>query len=147
VASSPAVANGVVYVGSEEPDSHVYALNAATGAQLWAFSATIDFMPSPAVANGVVYVGADDGNLYALNAATGAQLWAFATGDVDSSPAVANGVVYVGSDDGNLYAFDLHGGMAVSPEWPSDRSLRRDDGAPQGHLSPTMDEIWGHRTR
>ena len=35
VASSPAVANGVVYVGSF--DGNVYALNASTGALLWSY--------------------------------------------------------------------------------------------------------------
>ncbi len=34
--SSPAVANGVVYVGAQ--DSNVYALNAATGAKLWIYN-------------------------------------------------------------------------------------------------------------
>src|SRR5208282_713818 len=37
VASSPAVANGVVYVGSN--DGNVYALNASTGAKLWSYNA------------------------------------------------------------------------------------------------------------
>ena len=36
VVSSPAVANGVVYVGSF--DGNIYALNAATGATLWSYS-------------------------------------------------------------------------------------------------------------
>jgi outer membrane protein assembly factor BamB len=35
--SSPAVANGVVYVGSSDNDS-VYAVNASTGAKLWSFT-------------------------------------------------------------------------------------------------------------
>ena len=55
--SSPAVANGVVYVGSD--DGNVYALNAATGAKLWSY-ATGKLESSPAVANGVVYVGTDE---------------------------------------------------------------------------------------
>jgi outer membrane protein assembly factor BamB len=38
VNSSPAVANGVVYVGSEYPDHKLYALNASTGAK-WTISA------------------------------------------------------------------------------------------------------------
>ena len=54
--SSPAVANGVVYVGSY--DRHVYALNAGTGALLWKYQTGGS---SPAVANGVVYVGWEDG--------------------------------------------------------------------------------------
>ena len=36
VYSSPAVANGVVYIGSF--DGNVYALNASTGAKLWSFA-------------------------------------------------------------------------------------------------------------
>ena len=70
VDSSPAVANGVVYVGSD--DDNVYALNASTGALLWSYTTGNDVYSSPAVANGVVYVGSDDGNVYALNANTGA---------------------------------------------------------------------------
>src|SRR6516162_10209355 len=65
VGSSPAVANGVVYVGSW--DHNVYALNASTGAKLWKYTTGDQvFFSSPAVANGVVYVGSDDANVYAL---------------------------------------------------------------------------------
>src|ERR1700680_3487186 len=93
VVSSPAVSNGVVYVGSQ--DSNVYALNAETGAKLWSYNtAGIGVYSSPAVANGVVYVGTEDGNVYALDATTGAKLWSYPAGyAVFSSPTVANGVV------------------------------------------------------
>ena len=62
--SSPAVANGVVYVGS--CDNNVYALNASTGAELWSYTTGTMGVSSPAVANGVVYVGSDDGKVYAF---------------------------------------------------------------------------------
>jgi outer membrane protein assembly factor BamB len=79
VDSSPAVATGVVYVGSE--DSNVYALNASSGAKLWSYATSMGGVhSSPAVANGVVYVGSEDSDVYALNAKTGAKLWAFRTG-------------------------------------------------------------------
>jgi outer membrane protein assembly factor BamB len=100
VFSSPAVANGVVYVGCD--NRNVYALNATTGANLWSYTTGGNVESSPAVANGVVYVGSNDNNLYALNATTGANLWSYTP--VGSSPAVTNGVVYVGSQDHNLYA-------------------------------------------
>src|SRR6516225_4175990 len=74
VYSSPAVANGVVYLGSYGPDNSVYALNAGTGALLWKYNTGSNVYSSPAVANGVVYVGSEDGNVYALNAGTGALL-------------------------------------------------------------------------
>lgn len=103
--SSPAVANGAVYVGGFWD---VYALDAAAGAAPWSFTTGDPIDSSPAVARGVVYVSSIDNRIYALNAATGAELWAFTTGSyVYSSPAVANGVVYVGSLDGNVYALGL----------------------------------------
>jgi outer membrane protein assembly factor BamB len=112
-ASSPAVANGVVYVGSSA--SLLFALNATTGALLWAFEAGEEVDDSPAVANGVVYLGSQNGNFYALNANTGAMLWSYAAGifagpALAASPVVVDGVLYAGSDYyGNLYAFSLPG--------------------------------------
>ena len=69
VDSSPAVVNGVVYIGSD--DGNVYALNAANGAELWNYTTGGYVDSSPAVVTGVVYIGSDDGNVYALNAANG----------------------------------------------------------------------------
>jgi outer membrane protein assembly factor BamB len=110
--SAPAVANGVVYVGST--DFNLYALNSSTGALLWKYATANGVYSSPAVANGVVYFGSQDSNLYALNATTGTLLWKYTTGRaVESSPTVANGVVYVGSDDCNLYALNGHTGALL----------------------------------
>jgi outer membrane protein assembly factor BamB len=113
VESSPAVANGVVYVGSD--DSNLYALNAKTGAKLWSYPTLGPLgYSSPAVANGVVYAGSYDHNLYALDAKTGAKLWSYTTGGfVESSPAVVNGVVYVGSGDHKVYALNASTGVLV----------------------------------
>ena len=66
--SSPAIANGVVYVGSH--DGRIYAINAVTGEQIWtyqtfAFLGNSGVLSSPAVADGVVYVGSRDGKVYA----------------------------------------------------------------------------------
>ena len=112
IISTPAVANGVVYVGSF--DNNVYALNALTGAKLWSYATGGPVYSSPAVANGVVYVGSDDQNVYALNALTGAKLWSFATGNiVISSPAVANGVVYVSYYSTRVYALNAATGALL----------------------------------
>ena len=67
VGSSPAVANGVVYVGWA---GKVYALDASTGEKLWFFSSGLSIDSSPAVANGKMYVGSDDERLYAFDLAT-----------------------------------------------------------------------------
>ena len=113
VESSPAVANGIVYVGSN--DGNLYALNASTGAKLWQNAAGTDYTTSPAVANGVVYIG--DQVVHALYASNGSELWNYTTGnyDVGSSPTVANGVVYVGaSTEGNtLFALNANNGTLL----------------------------------
>jgi len=110
--SSPAVANGVVYVSSE--DYNIYALNATTGAKFWNYATRGYIVSSPAVANGVVYVGSSDCDVYALYANNGTKLWNYTTGNsVLSSPACANGFVYVGSADGNVYALNATTGSKL----------------------------------
>lgn len=64
VESSPAVADGVVYVGSA--DQHVYALDSMSGDRLWDFRTGGAVYSSPAVVNGTVFVGSNDGHVYAL---------------------------------------------------------------------------------
>jgi outer membrane protein assembly factor BamB len=110
--SSPAFAEGVIYVGSY--DNNLYAFNAATGEQLWHAPTGGLVNSSPVVANGVVYVGSDDGNLYAFSAATGQRLWGRAIKNrFSSSPVVVNGTVFNGSYGSYFYAFGLPQG---SPE-------------------------------
>ena len=79
--SSPAVAGGVVYVGTESvgEDHNLYAFDAAgstncagtpkTCTPLWVATMGSVVYSSPAVAGGVVYVGSENGLLYAFDAA------------------------------------------------------------------------------
>jgi hypothetical protein len=62
--SSPAVANGVVYVSSN--NGTLYALNATNGYQLWNYPTDGGLWSSPAVVDGVVY----SGSLFALSASS-----------------------------------------------------------------------------
>jgi hypothetical protein len=66
--SSPAVANGVVYIGGGYyyAGGGVYALNASTGDLLWNYPTADWVQSSPAVASGMVFVGSHDGNVYAF---------------------------------------------------------------------------------
>ncbi|HET8521912.1 MAG TPA: PQQ-binding-like beta-propeller repeat protein, partial [Thermomicrobiales bacterium] len=110
--SSPAVVDGVVYVGSL--NSEVYALDGYSGPPRWTFKTAGQIFSSPAVANGLVYIGSNDGVFYAINAETGKERWRFsAENAISSSPAVVNGAVYFGSDDGNLYALDAASGQLI----------------------------------
>jgi outer membrane protein assembly factor BamB len=118
--SSPAVANGLVFVASYD-DGTVWALHADTGAVAWtatapgtrsSCSATTS---TPAVTGGVVYVGlcpaADQRSLFAFDASTGSLDWSTGTTPVSDSPAVVSGVVYAGSSSTNtLAAYDASTG-------------------------------------
>ena len=133
ILSSPAIADGTVYIGSD--DKNLYAVDAATGKEKWKFATGGIVRSSPAVVEGAVYFGSYDGAFYALDAASGKQKWKFETGgerhfeakglhggkprtqtmaDVWdfflSSPAVGKGLVYFGSGDGNFYALDAASG-------------------------------------
>jgi outer membrane protein assembly factor BamB len=70
--SSPTFAidpiNGIptVYIGSD--DGNLYAIDANTGNDLWAFDTGSPVVSSPVVdLDGTIYVGSDNGNVYAIN--------------------------------------------------------------------------------
>jgi outer membrane protein assembly factor BamB len=141
--SSPVIVDGTLVIGSG--DGNVYALEAATGAELWRFATAGRVRSSPAVVDGVVYVGSADGRLYAIDFETGEQRWRFDTEGVSllsadfgydrktiqSSPAVVDGTVFVGARDGRLYAVDAGTGslswqVDEGPSWVGSSSAISD---------------------
>lgn len=135
--SSPAVAGGVVYIGTADGRLWAYPADGCgvdiCNTPLWTTDSLGQIVDSPAVANGVVYVGSqtDDGdNSGKLDAfaadgcgeAVCQPLWqgdAGAQSVLQSSPTVWKGLVFVGAFDGKLYAFDADGcGAALcEPVW------------------------------
>ena len=117
--SSPAVANGMVYVGSF--DGNVYAFNATNGVKLWNYPAGDAVSSSPAVADGIVYVGLSDGNLVALNGSTGEQVWNYKSNGGVGSPLVKDGAVFASSNsfiplftyNGDVYALNATNGKML----------------------------------
>jgi outer membrane protein assembly factor BamB len=119
VVSSPSIADGIAYFGSQ--DKNIYAVNAQDGSLIWKFATGDRIKSSPAVVDGRVYTGADDGNVYCLDAYNGTQIWKAPAGGaatanfaaaviLRSSPAVEGGKVYVGSLDTNVYAINADSG-------------------------------------
>src|SRR5260221_11147000 len=78
ILSSPVVADGVVYFGSN--DHFLYAVDLASGAQKWKFETGSRIPSTPAVANGLLFFLSYDSNFYALDAATGVLKCKFKTG-------------------------------------------------------------------
>jgi outer membrane protein assembly factor BamB len=124
VESSPAVAYGKVYVGSN--DHNLYCLDAQSGTLKWKYLTNNKVQSSPAVLDGKVYTGPEDGNIYCLDAETGSLKWKTEVSDLyyawlgqgawqpRSSPCVTNGKLYVGHVDGNVFCIDITDG---SPIW------------------------------
>src|SRR2546429_698447 len=130
--SSPAVASGIVYVGSEAGETgKLYAFDASCRNAchpLWSYTTTVSIIrvSSVVVANGIVYIAsigdlAVGGKLYAFDASCRKAcqpLWSYTTdGYIYSSPAVANGIVYIYSGAGKLSAFDANCRSACQPLW------------------------------
>lgn len=128
--SSPAIANGILYLGAETTGicegcagdtSTLYALNITdNGSEIWNFTVTpadwqgVAIEGTPAVADGFVYFDAwNNGTLFALNATTGSVIWSYNAGGLASSPAVANGLVYFGSYDFPVFALNATTGSHV----------------------------------
>ncbi|WP_119082257.1 PQQ-dependent dehydrogenase, methanol/ethanol family [Altererythrobacter sp. B11] len=111
--ATPVVIDGVMYTSGNL--GRVYALNAATGAQLWTFEPDVDMQANRAaccdqgnrgvaVHDGKVFVGALDGWLYALDAKTGAVAWKVDTitdrtrgYTITGAPEVAGDLVIIGN--------------------------------------------------
>jgi outer membrane protein assembly factor BamB len=104
VTSTPAVADGLVFVGTENND-RVYALDQSTGNPLWNFF-TSGWLTAPAVDSSkqLVIVGSKDYKLYAFEEHTGLLEWRYFNGpNYLTAPTIStNGLVYVGTFDGNL---------------------------------------------
>jgi outer membrane protein assembly factor BamB len=110
VSSGAAIADGVVYIGSD--DGHIHAFEAASGRPVRTYPAGGAVSGAVTTADGVLFAGSADHRVYALSIAFGAPSWQYPTGGaVSCKPAVANGLVYVGSDDHHVYAFDVGSGQ------------------------------------
>ncbi len=102
----PAVANGVVYVGSA--DTNVYAIDAGSGEELWRFTTDGEVHARPWVSsNGLVYVGNETGTLYAIDVESQTSVMEYSAGDsIRSTPWVVDGIAYFGTYDFSLLAVD-----------------------------------------
>lgn len=122
--SEPLLSEGVLYFVSGS--QALYALDAATGKQLWIHSRqdttssmTIRGGSRPSIANDVVYVGFSDGALVALNAKTGTEQWEITLNrnskfkDIDASPVIDGDFIYVNSFDDKVYCLSREKGEII----------------------------------
>jgi alcohol dehydrogenase (cytochrome c) len=130
--TSPIVVNGVMYVTTSF--SHVYALDAKTGAEIWHYKpklgAVTTFCCGPnnrgvAVYDDKVYLGTLDARLIALDAKTGAVVWEQQLGDPEKgysetmAPTAVDGKILIGTNGGEygirgfVRAYDAKDGKLI----------------------------------
>ena len=130
-AGGPTVLGNLLVVGTL--DGHVYAMDAATGKQLWSAEVDDEVISPPAIDAGVVYVRTNSGNVYAFDSNSGERKWAYDQGNVSllslrgNGPLLAaHGVVMFGSDDGNVISLRSDTG-AIQWKLPITKGLGRTD--------------------
>jgi alcohol dehydrogenase (cytochrome c)/quinohemoprotein ethanol dehydrogenase len=136
--STPIVVDGVMYVTSAW--SKVFALDSATGKELWVFDPAVPGVTGVkgccdvgnrgvAVWNGKIYLGTFDGRLIALDARSGKPVWSISTVDdpsadpqsytITGAPRVVKGKVVIGNAGGEykargyITAYDAETGKKV----------------------------------
>jgi outer membrane protein assembly factor BamB len=129
IRSTPAVADGSLYLGSA--DGRLYALDALSGRERWRAALGAGVTGSPCVVDGTVFVTSRDGKLSALAAVDGKKRWAIDLGKdlgprnywdfYTSSPVPYGAELFVGSGDGHVRAIDRQSGRIA---WSFDAGSR-----------------------
>ena len=125
ITSSPAVADGAVYVTSQEPDSGaLYKLDANDGSLIWkkalpyqlTFMGGTDMQASPTVGDGMVFASSNTQEYYGINAATGDIEWTYrdetALEFIVCSTIYKNGLLFL-IDKFSIVCVDATNGHAI----------------------------------
>ena len=111
VRSSPAVADGMVFIGA---GFNLFALDAKTGKEVWRVPLRYAGQSTPTIARGVLVVPSQEGWIYALAAKTGEIRWRIPTdGIVSGAPAITGDTVAIGTDTGTVYTVKLETGQLL----------------------------------
>lgn len=121
--SSPIIANGMIYIGSENGSTNYGFMSAyyvTNGTLAWRFEtietvkANVGISSTPAVDSGYIVFGGD--RIYCLYANNGTLKWTVWTeynSFGDGSPTIANGKVFIGGSNLRLYCIDLETGNVI----------------------------------
>jgi quinohemoprotein ethanol dehydrogenase len=121
--ATPVIVDGIMYTSGTW--GYVYAVDAATGREIWRYDPKSDFFAGRnpccdlvnrgvAVWKGKVYVASGDGRLHAINAATGQKIWEADTITDHKLPYASTGAPQIAGDKvviGNAGSDMGHGGV------------------------------------
>jgi quinohemoprotein ethanol dehydrogenase len=144
--SNPTAVDGVLYI-TNAPLSAVFAVDAATGTQIWSWTPSYageilnngtaftpgsgGRRPGVAVGEGLVYSGLPDGRLVALDQVTGKLVWETSVGSYKNNAKISSAPVYV---NGMVLAADGSGDSGGNS--PSIQAFRAQNGARIWSWSP-----------
>ena len=118
VKSSPVIADGRVFVGSD--DGHLYALDLATGDKLWSYKTGDAVEAPPLLVEDRVIVGSADANLYCFTTSDGELKWTYSTdgrilgtANWTRAPETGETLILAGSYDFDVHCVDLATGVGV----------------------------------
>ena len=149
--ASPVIADGMMFITA---GAHVYAIDPATGDQIWAFkpeAAASGMYKGVAVGGGMVYVGLSNGHIVAVKEKTGELVWTGVVGDepalkgqaIPAGPTYVDGKVITGLANGD-YGLD---GRIVALDAKTGKQLWRfntipEPGEPKHDTWPADNDEW-----
>jgi outer membrane protein assembly factor BamB len=158
-----AAVGNTIYFGSSG-DNKIYALDAATGQERWAYFTGGPIRLAPTYSKDRLYVGSDDGFIYCLRANDGELVWKLRGGPngekllghgkmisrwpIRTGVLVDDGIAYFGAgvfphENIYLYAVNAENGTII---WKNDTisqsSAYRNDLSPQGYLLATKEQLF-----
>ncbi|MEQ8848136.1 PQQ-binding-like beta-propeller repeat protein [Botrimarina sp.] len=96
----------------------LFALDAATGEELWTFVIDAPLRCCPTVVGGHALLAGCDGQLHAVDVATGLETGACDIGGpTGNTAAVAEGVAYFGTEGGQFFAIDASDPTSPAVKW------------------------------
>jgi outer membrane protein assembly factor BamB len=132
--TAPVAAGGKVFVA--QPDAHtIYALDMASGQQLWRFTANGRIDSPPTIYKGLVLFGSADGRVYCVRASDGQLVWRFLAAPTDQR---------IGSFGQIESIWSVHGSVLVSHDvvyFTAGRSTYLDGGIRVYGLEPATGKI------
>ena len=126
IAGDIAVDGGTVYAGTL--DSHLVALDAATGDERWSFEGSNWFWARPLVTSDTVYAATTVGTVHAIDRATGNEKWESkpTEAEIHASPVIVGGVLVVADRDGHIHGLDVANGTEIWEQQQADESFLAD---------------------
>ncbi len=124
-------------------DGNLYAINPATGAEIWRFETEQGLVSTPTVAGDLVLVAGFGSKLFGVGLADGDERWRFKANHwIWGRPAVDGDIAYVGDFDGTIHAIDLSSGTEMWSLGSDYGPLRASPALSAGTLVISSDDGW-----